>query len=445
MSRYGSRASNLTGLLGSIGDTIGEMGKPGEQYIDTFRRSIAPEIDTESSQSMKDYSLWARRNGYDDEAVRYENMAIERGKVEAKQDFKRANQGDANELAKLYKARGEFASRIDSNDGLDDELLMPAIDSKIQAIQDRMNARGLDSEYGSGKEGTAAYTALVAAESEAIEHELKMKELRLDVAAKEAERAERIVSAEPMLSEDFVNQDTYKDYAKNYNALVDRYGDTPSMLRERLRMLNESYGARAADEQERFLDQEVPMLAKRTTLAAVAEIENLLNDDKKRGWFSRLFTDRNDAYDWLTDEDNKAVVNQIVEDVSAELAIEDPEFKTATQEERTAKALRLTMDRLKANPEFAKQFGEERADIDAKQEGTQTRRDIKARDFGGPDYAIGGKYYKAYRAQKEAQLGRALEGDELKAFNSQWEESNKPKGGGNSSPANFQYLRQRAR
>ena len=445
MARYGSRASNLSGLLGSIGGTIGEMGKPGQQYIDTFRRSMAPKVDTESSQSMKDYSLWARRNGYDDEAVRYENMAIERGKVEAKQDFKKANQGDANELAKLYKARGQLASRLDSEDGLDDELLMPAIDNKIQAIQDRMNARGLDSEYGSGKEGTAAYTALVAAENEAVEHELKMKELRLDVAAKDAERMERIISAEPMLSTDFVNENTYSDYVGAYNALVDRYGDTPNMLRERLRMLNESYGKRAADEQKNFLDKEVPMLAKRTTLAAVAEIENLLNDDKKRGWFSRLFTDRNDAYDWLTDEDNQGVVNQIIEDVSAELAIEDPEFKTATQEERTAKALRLTMDRLKANPEFAKQFGEERADLDARQAGTQTRRDVQARDYGGPDYAVGGKHYKTYRAQTEAQLGRPLEGEELKAFNSQWEESNRPKGGVSSSPANFQYLRQRAR
>ena len=427
MARYGSRASNLTGLLGSIGDTIGEMGQPGHQYIDTFRRSMAPKVDTNSSQSMKEYSLWARRNGYDDEAVRYENMAIERGKVEAQQDFKKANQGDANQLAKLYKARGQFASRLDSGDGLDDELLMPAIDGKIQAIQDRMNARGLDSEYGSGKEGTAAYTALIAAENEAIEHDLKMKELRLDVAAKEAERMERIVAGEPMLPTDFVNENTYASYSEAYNQLVERYGDTPQALLARLTDLNTAYGERARSEQKDYLEKEVPMLAKRTTLAAVQEIETLLNDDKKRGWFSRLFSDRNDAYDWLTDEDNQGVVNQIIEDVSAELAIEDPEFKTSTKEEQVAMALRLTMDRLKANPEFAKQFGEEEAAREHRQDSNDARRRIRSRDLGGPEWAIGGSQYNAARSQIEARQG-PLEGEALKAFNEQWEEKNKPKG-----------------
>ena len=35
-------ASNLSGMLGSIGDTLGKMGDTGNQYVDTFRRSMAP-------------------------------------------------------------------------------------------------------------------------------------------------------------------------------------------------------------------------------------------------------------------------------------------------------------------------------------------------------------------------------------------------------------------
>ena len=49
-----SMAGNLTGLLGSIGDTIGEMGKPGEQYVDTFRRSMAPTPQMDDSKSLQE-------------------------------------------------------------------------------------------------------------------------------------------------------------------------------------------------------------------------------------------------------------------------------------------------------------------------------------------------------------------------------------------------------
>ena len=70
-----SQASNLSGMLTSIGDTIGEMGGPGNQYIDTFRRSMAPTPKMDSSVSLNEYSQWARRNGYEDEADRYMVLA----------------------------------------------------------------------------------------------------------------------------------------------------------------------------------------------------------------------------------------------------------------------------------------------------------------------------------------------------------------------------------
>jgi hypothetical protein len=85
-------AGNLTGLLGSIGDTIGEMGKPGEQYVDTFRRSMAPTPQMDDSKSLQEYASWARRNGYETEADKYMALALtqkETEKAEAK-DARRA-------------------------------------------------------------------------------------------------------------------------------------------------------------------------------------------------------------------------------------------------------------------------------------------------------------------------------------------------------------------
>jgi len=73
MSKYSGRsqASNLSGMLNNIAGTIGEMGEPGKQYVDTFRRAQAPKADTNDSASLLSYADWARRNGYEDEARQY--------------------------------------------------------------------------------------------------------------------------------------------------------------------------------------------------------------------------------------------------------------------------------------------------------------------------------------------------------------------------------------
>lgn len=64
-----SQASNLSGMLTSIGDTIGEMGKPGEAYLETLRTTLAPQLNMEDPQSMKAYADYLRRNGKEQEAM----------------------------------------------------------------------------------------------------------------------------------------------------------------------------------------------------------------------------------------------------------------------------------------------------------------------------------------------------------------------------------------
>jgi hypothetical protein len=69
--------------------TIGEMGKPGEQYVDTFRRSMAPNPDMDDSGSLNDYARWARRNGYEDEANKY--LVLSEGQRRKEEDKAKAN------------------------------------------------------------------------------------------------------------------------------------------------------------------------------------------------------------------------------------------------------------------------------------------------------------------------------------------------------------------
>ena len=80
-----SQAANLTGLLSNIGGTLGKMGEPGQQYVDTFRRSMAPEVDASNSDSLMNYANYARRNGYDDEARQYTAMGYQQKTKEAEE------------------------------------------------------------------------------------------------------------------------------------------------------------------------------------------------------------------------------------------------------------------------------------------------------------------------------------------------------------------------
>ena len=108
-----SQASNLTGMLGRIAGTVGEMGEPGRQYIDTFRRTMAPTPKMDDSTSLTEYAKWARRNGYDEEADRYMLLAYRQKEVE-KQEAKDATRAAAvSEATSAYKAGSSGANNGD--------------------------------------------------------------------------------------------------------------------------------------------------------------------------------------------------------------------------------------------------------------------------------------------------------------------------------------------
>ena len=132
MARYGSRASNLTGLLGSIGNTIGEMGEPGRQYIDTFRRTMAPTPKMDDSASLADYAKWARRNGYEDEANKY--LVLSEGQRKKEEDKAKANRLQMGQ-ASVANLQNKYT------EALKDPTLSPADRKKtLDNLQASMNA-----------------------------------------------------------------------------------------------------------------------------------------------------------------------------------------------------------------------------------------------------------------------------------------------------------------
>jgi hypothetical protein len=161
----------LTPLLLSIGETAGKTGA-GYQYVDTFKRQMAPELDREDSTSLMNYSQWARRNGYDEEANRYENLGLERSKIEGKQSYKKGIQGMSQALDNINTARSQIGESKDPNDLLRLDALNQAHSSTVE----RMNALGIESEYGTGREGAEAVARSAAAQVAAEEHAMKRGE-----------------------------------------------------------------------------------------------------------------------------------------------------------------------------------------------------------------------------------------------------------------------------
>ena len=136
-----SQASNLSGMLTSIGDTIGEMGGAGNQYIDTLRRTMAPTPKMDDSTSLTEYAKWARRNGYDEEADRYMALAYKQKEVE-KQEAKDKTLGEAmagasqaGSVAMREGAAGDLGNVDATIASLNKRLADPAVMANPQAVQ----------------------------------------------------------------------------------------------------------------------------------------------------------------------------------------------------------------------------------------------------------------------------------------------------------------------
>lgn len=204
-----SQASNLTGMLTSIGDTIGEMGGAGHQYVDTFRRSMAPKVDTEDASSLKEYSLWARRNGYNDEANRYERMAIERQKVEASQAFKQANLKDAGIMRNIHG--------VDTTSFTDEQKA--AVQKAYDLAEQRMNQRGADYEDGKGTEGSDMTNVLLAEDAAQLKlaRDLQAHEITVQ---KEQDRLAEQAAKGQMMPASSLPEKEYENYQRAMNAAI---------------------------------------------------------------------------------------------------------------------------------------------------------------------------------------------------------------------------------
>ena len=393
MARYGSRASNLTGLLGSIGDTIGEMGQPGHQYVDTFRRTMAPKVDTNSSQSMKDYSLWARRNGYDDEAVRYENMAIERQKVEGMQDFKKANLTDSSIMRKIHEVDTSAMSAEQK----------AALNQAYELAESRMNQRGADYENGKGTEGSDMTNVLLAEDAAKVKlaRDIEAHNITLQ---KEQDRLDEQRAAGQIMPEDSLTEEEYAVYLRAMNA-------APSDAARA--KINEVY-------KERFTAHRkmVESGAKAQAVMDVTEVvSDLANSDKNTKWLGLA---DGPLSSWM--EDNPELVKAASEATKEALA-GNPEYVKAGPEERKAIASKTLREYLKeVSPNFKEADTSHRYDLMADEAAAMFETQFANRYWARGLEPGGAAYRQAIENRFRRQNPTA---EDYAEFNKEWDNATK--------------------
>jgi hypothetical protein len=146
-----SQAANLTGLLSSIGSTIGEMGGPGNALIDNVRTLNAPKLDQNDPASMRAYADWAMRNGDRQTAQQYQLAA---GKMEQEQGARKAAtdaSGFQRSLNKLEEARAQAIQNA-GGDKQAEEQINAQYDTASNAVSGKMNE--MASQYGLETSGT---------------------------------------------------------------------------------------------------------------------------------------------------------------------------------------------------------------------------------------------------------------------------------------------------
>ena len=135
-----SQAANLSGMLGSIGDTLGKMGDTGNQYVETLRNQFRPELDMNDPKSMESYAQWLMNNGQQEEGRKMMAQAAEVQRGNRSREGQSAIMGliarlepgmDKDERMKIMTAVG----RIAQNTGMEPLQVQQLLES--QNIQRR--------------------------------------------------------------------------------------------------------------------------------------------------------------------------------------------------------------------------------------------------------------------------------------------------------------------
>ena len=387
-----SQAANLSGMLTSIGDTLGSMGDVGNQYVDTFRRLQAPKPDMNDSDSLLAYADWARRNGYDDEARQYLALGYRRKAVEGEKEYKTYVASNTEKLRGFNTSIANLEQAVANGDANAQVALDRVTSARNQHIN-AMNKYGKDSDYGTGSEGGVAERALNQEVIAAQDAKLKRDKLVLEIGNMRAELAESISAGEP-IDLSLLPPAAREKYEKAAAAALS--SDSPLSA---MRNLNATFRKASEDY--------ITGLSKgdKGTKVLLAEAKKGLRDLDS------------DLADFFADSDNTAVLDLVMQAAEDEL-LQDPNYRLMSKAEQEVEAREVFTRLLRAeSEEFDREYKDAyRTAEGGKRSAEQTAKDLERRYDAGME--PGGDEYKAALARAKEAKGDSFD---QQAFDASWD------------------------
>jgi hypothetical protein len=262
-----SQAGNLTGMLGNLADSVGKMGEAGNQYVDTFRRLQAPDVDMNDSASLLNYADYARRNGYDEEAKQYMVLGASQQKAEGKKFYTDQLAVGSEKLRKLHAQRNVIASNPQA-----DPSALAAIDAQITTVENTLNEAGASNIYGTATDGSiasqSAVTSLLAQEKSKVEQRNLLAQT-----LKNEQEIEDLIDQGRLIGSQFLPHVNYDEYK-----LRMAQAQTPSekiRINKSYKVMSDGFVAARKEQNETIAGQQVRVIYR----DMMEEGEGIFDDD----------------------------------------------------------------------------------------------------------------------------------------------------------------------
>lgn len=378
-----SQAANLTGLLSNIANTTGAMGDVGNQYVDTFRRTMAPEVDMNDADSLMNYANYARRNGYDEEARQYMVLGATQQKAQDKKAYSSGLAKDTEKMRGYNTSIKTLRTAIDGYEKSDvtDSDVGPVANPKLENArmalskveQERinlvngMNTKGETNMYGVASAGSDAERALSAEEYALRKQKEEDAKRELERNAATASFAEDVEAGKPSTLQDFqtlgLSKRDYDNYMAEYNTQLQNiatYGGPNSAAGVGMMKRWQTGKLTALTEKGQRQIQQVDSKAPGVASRALTTLVNDLNTQKGKGFFGKLTTDQADALTWLQDSENTETVKIIMMSAAKSVMLNDVNASEMSESELNEAVKKEFIKQLSTfSPEFAEEYEED--------------------------------------------------------------------------------------
>jgi len=418
-----SQASNLSGLLTSIGDTAGKFGDTGQQYVKTLGRSFAPEPDMNDSASLLRYADWARRNGYDDEAKQYMVLGANQQKLEQKKAYKTSVATGTEKLRRTKSAVARVNEEIKRQEaaGVVNPATLEARDRLVSAYSqtaDELDAMGKASNYGVGNEGAEAVRAISAYEYEQEQQALQMANLRSTALENFQEQLDRGFSAgiNPNMYSDPAQQRTYEAaYRAAEQTVAETFGKGTEEYKSRMIKFNKDRTIAAQTQNEKYWTKVEAQAVKLGELGVSRLLEDLNREEGPSSTFGgkilrfldNLTTDQADVVDWASNPDNQLVIQKAIERAATTAPYSVPDWENKTPSEKLDIITKDIITNLEQNPAFKEELAEDLLGKDQDRQSAEDAAKIQDLDEGTMPGTKTGEQYQAFLQSLDQQYIQA--------------------------------------